>query len=79
MKKITILILALFFGFEMQSQVAISKNPYYGKPSKFEMERFDDFKNTDRLHNDTKIAFLLNIKINQEKTFPGNKLFLSFN
>ena len=46
MKKITILILALFFGFEMQSQVAISKNPYYGKPSKFEIERFDDFKKT---------------------------------
>lgn len=53
MKKITILILAIFFGFEMQSQVAISKNPYYSKSSKFEMERFDEFKNT-------KTIFVLN-------------------
>ena len=46
MKKITTLIVVLLFGFAMQAQVAISKNPYYEKPSKFEMERFDDFKNT---------------------------------
>lgn len=46
MKKITILIIVLLFGFVMQAQVAISMATGMNGKSKFEKERFTVFKNT---------------------------------